>query len=94
MPSAFSALLVVVVMLSLPAYVVLQPTATIRLQGGWRLASLAPLLLLLPAGAFSLFALAEGSNLWPMTLILSAPFGSAYLAVLLIVHHIRSDRRD
>ncbi|MBS0644105.1 MAG: hypothetical protein U1E70_15530 [Acetobacteraceae bacterium] len=94
MPSAFSALLVVVVILSLPAYLVLQPVATIRLEGRWRVASLAPLLLMLPAAGFSLYALAQSSNLWPMTLILSAPFGAVYLIVLLAVHHARTGSRD
>jgi hypothetical protein len=51
-------------------------------RGGWRVAALAPLLLTVPALLFSLFALADGSNLWPLTLIFAAAIGVVYLAAL------------
>jgi hypothetical protein len=35
-----------------------------------------------PALCFSLFALYQGSNLWPLTLIFAAALGSIYLAAL------------
>ena len=71
-----------VVMAGVPAYFVVQPATILRWPGGWRLAALAPLLLTAPALCFSLFALYHGSNLWPLTLIFAAAFGSIYLAAL------------
>jgi len=71
-----------VVMAGVPAYFVVQPGTIWRWPGGWRLAALAPLLLTAPALCFSLFALYHESNLWPLTLILAAAFGSIYLAAL------------
>jgi hypothetical protein len=76
------------VMLMVPAYLVLQPWAAIRLRGGWRLAALAPLLLAIPTILWSLYALSHESNLWPITFILFAPFGTVYLLVLLILRRI------
>lgn len=71
-----------VVMAGVPAYLVVQPATIWRWPGGWRLAALAPLLLTVPALCFSLFALYQGSNLWPLTLIFAAALGSIYLATL------------
>jgi hypothetical protein len=76
------ALLGFVVMLSVPAYFVAQPAALLRWRGGWRKAALAPLVLTVPALAFSLYALSRDSNLWPLTLIFAAALGSFYLTGL------------
>lgn len=67
---------------ALPLYLVLQPLAFARLAGNWRKAALAPLLLTGPAAVYAAFALAAGSNLWPIVLILVAPFAVVYLAGL------------
>jgi hypothetical protein len=75
-------LLGLVVMAGVPAYLVAQPMTIVRWPGGWRLAALAPLLLIVPALCFSLFALSHGSNLWPHALIFAAALGSVYLAAL------------
>lgn len=74
-----------VVMAGVPAYFVAQPMALLRFPGGWRLAALAPLLLTVPALLFSLYALHQGSNLWPLTLIFAAALGSIYLSSLWLV---------
>lgn len=71
-----------VVMAGVPAYFVVQPAAIWRWPGGWRLAALAPLLLTAPALCFSLLALYQGSNLWPLALIFAAALGTVYLAAL------------
>jgi hypothetical protein len=68
-----------------PAYFVLQPVALLRLSGRWRIAAALPLILAIPALAFSLYALAQDSNLWPMVFILFAPPGTLYLAALLVL---------
>jgi hypothetical protein len=65
------------------AYFVLQPVAVVRLKGGWRVAALAPLLLAIPAVIWSLYALSQDSNLWPLVFIFFAPLGTLYLVVVL-----------
>jgi hypothetical protein len=75
-------LLGMIVTMAIPAYFVLQPMVLLRWRGGWRRAALVPLLLAIPALAFSLFALTQGSNLWPIMLILSAAAGTLYLVAL------------
>jgi len=72
------------VMLLVPAYLVLQPWALLSLQGGWRIAAAAPLLIAIPTALWSLRALSHGSNLWPLTFILFAPVGAIYLLALLL----------
>lgn len=67
---------------ALPLYLVLQPLAFSRLAGNWRKAALVPLLLTGPACAHAAFALAAGSNLWPIVLILVAPLAVVYLGGL------------
>jgi hypothetical protein len=79
---AMELILGMMVTTAIPAYFVLQPVFLLRWRGGWRKAALVPLLLALPALVFSLFALTQGSNLWPITLIISAAIGSLYLAAL------------
>ena len=69
-------------MASVPAYFIAQPAAILRWRGGWRTAALAPLLLTIPALAFSLFALSQDSNLWPLALIFAAAASTFYLAFL------------
>jgi hypothetical protein len=77
-----------VVMLTVPAYFVLQPWAALKLTGGWRRAALAPLALAIPALLWSLYALSHDSNLWPITFILFAPFGTGYLIVILLLRRV------
>jgi len=69
-----------------PAYFLLQPLAILRWRRGWRTAALAPLLLTIPALIFSVFALTQGSNLWPLTLIFAAIAGAVYLGLLFLLH--------
>ena len=75
-------LLGMIVTLGVPAYFIVQPMALMRWQGRWRKWALMPLLLVIPAVAYSLFAFADGSNLWPMTLIAAAAIGMTYLSIL------------
>ena len=81
-------LLGMAVMASVPAYFVIQPMSLAQWRGGWRKAALAPLWLTVPAALFSLFALAQGSNLWPITLIFTAAIGSLYLATLWLAQRL------
>ena len=68
------------------AYPALQVSALRRMRGVWRLLALVPLL---PMGyilVVTALALGEGSNLWPILLIFTAPFGAAYLWILKWAH--------
>jgi hypothetical protein len=78
-----------------PAYIVLQVAALVVAHfEGWRLAFMAPLFLSVPIGLWCLAALAHDSNLWPVSFLIFAPFGAAYLLALLILRAILPLRRD
>jgi hypothetical protein len=72
------------VMLALPGYVVLQVWTARAYWGGWRIAALAPLVVMIPLLAWTVFSFAAGSNLWPLLLILTAPFACTYLGLLML----------
>lgn len=77
-----------------PAYVILQFAGLVAARfEGWRLAFMLPLGLALPIAAWCLLALLQQSNLWPLPFILFAPFGAAYLAVVLILRALLPHRR-
>lgn len=78
----FDWLIGAVLMLGVPGYFVLQFLLGLGYSGGWRLAALAPLVVTLPATAHALLALAAGSNIWPIVVILVAPLGFLYLSAL------------
>jgi hypothetical protein len=75
--------------LMVPGYFVLQAWLLYRLRGGWRVAAMVPLIPFVPLLIHALFAFAMGSNLWPLLLILFAPFGFLYLAGVWIAHSLR-----
>lgn len=76
------------IMLGLPGYVVMQAWMARSYRGGWRIAALAPLALMGPLLAYSLVALTGGSSLWPLMLILAAPFACTYLAVVMVARFV------
>jgi hypothetical protein len=69
-------------MLAVPGYFILQTWFASRWSGSWRIAALVPLIAMVPAVLFSMFALSQGSNLWPITVFLLAPLGFIYLVVV------------
>jgi len=79
-------------MTSVPLYFILQGWCAYTWIGGWRIASLAPLAVIGPAVAFSAFALAHGSNLWPLTVILLAPLCLIYLLIVCAIRALCSPR--
>jgi hypothetical protein len=79
------------IMLSVPLYFVLQAWLPLRWSGGWRVAALLPLIPIGPAIAWSLYALSDHSNLWPITVVLLAPPCFLYLLILCALH--RGGRR-
>lgn len=62
-----------------PAYFFLQVLMTRRYRGRWRLATLVPLVLMLPLAVNAGFAYAAGSVAWPVLLILASPVAMVYL---------------
>jgi len=74
------------VMLAAPAYLVLQPFAALRLTGGWRIAALLPVVIAAPLLLWCAYAFVDESNLWPVPFLLFAPFGTAYLGIVLLLH--------
>jgi len=69
-------------MLAVPGYFLLQIVLLWRLSGGWRKAAAAPLL---PMGAvvvYTVYALADGSNIAPIVLAFTAPLSFIYLAII------------
>ena len=80
-------------MISLPGYFVLQILFGLRWSGWWRIAALVPLAIMLPAIGHAMFALAAGSNIWPIVMILTAPIGFLYLVIAAIARYFGSVRR-
>ena len=69
-------------MLSLPGYLFLQLRMAWRYRGGWLIAALAPLAAMVPLLIYSGVAFSDGANLWPLLLILAAPFAFVYLVIV------------
>jgi hypothetical protein len=68
---------------SVPAYPIVQLVAWYRLHGGWRLASTLPLLSMCPALLISGLMFVQGSDHWPMFLIIASPPSVLYLLLVL-----------
>jgi hypothetical protein len=69
-------------MAAVPVYVALQIWLAMSLKNGWRRVSFVPVVFAVPIVGWCIFALAAGSNLWPLPFILFAPIGAGYLGVL------------
>lgn len=76
---------------SIPGYFILQVALYYRWHGGWRKAALLPLLATVPITAYTLFAFAKGSNLWPLVMLFTVPFAFVYLVGLMLAR--RATRR-
>jgi hypothetical protein len=68
-----------------PAYFFLQLIMAIRYRGRWRLAALAPLLLMMPLAIEAGLAYAAGVPGWPTLLVVIAPVACLYLLTLAFV---------
>lgn len=64
-----------------------------EMQGGWRIAALLPLLVVIPVTVVTIVGLWQGSNLWPIFLIFAAPVLFVYQAALMFLH-TRMHKRD
>jgi hypothetical protein len=68
-----------------PAYFFLQIIMAIRYRGRWRLAALAPLLLMVPLALEAGLAYAAGVPGWPTLLVVSSPVACLYLLLLAVL---------
>lgn len=68
------------------AYPMLQFRALRDMRGVWRVLAAVPFLPMAYILIVTALALGEGSNLWPILLIFTAPFGAAYLVILRWLH--------
>jgi hypothetical protein len=73
------------IMATVPAYLALQFWLAYAWAGRWRMAALVPLIFVLPALAFSLYATVRGSNLAPLPFILASPLALLYLLTAWVV---------
>ena len=87
---AIGMLLGFAVMMMVPGYFVLQPLTLLRFKGGWRTAAMVPLIGAAPTIVWSLYALSQDSNLWPITFIFFAPVGSLYLVGLMAIRRFKT----
>jgi hypothetical protein len=62
------------------------------MNGGWRVAAVLPLLVVIPVVVVTIRDLQQGSNLWPLLLIFLAPVLLLYQVVLLVLHKRVHDR--
>jgi len=63
-----------------------------QMNGGWRVAAVLPLLVVIPVVVVTIRDLQQGSNLWPLLLIFLAPVLLLYQVVLLVLHKRVHDR--
>lgn len=84
-PDPVGDFLATLVFVSVPGYLLLQGASLLTQHGRWRLASLVPLLIMVPAAVYAIFALSAGSNLWPLVFIFASPIGFLYLVGLFFV---------
>src|SRR5262249_46400419 len=63
-------------------YVFLQLLMAARYRGRWRIAALAPLLVMVPLGSHAWLAYRAGSPAWPVLLVLASPAAFVYLVMV------------
>jgi hypothetical protein len=73
-----------------PAYFFLQYFTLARYRGGWRIAALVPLVVMVPIVGQAILAFLAGSNLWPRLLILVSPIAFFYLVAVAIIRAVRT----
>jgi hypothetical protein len=80
-----SFVVMMLIMAGVPGYFFIQPAALRTWSGGWRKAAWAPMALVILSLPISLWALGQGSSLWPLSFVFSALIGSAYLGILWLI---------
>ena len=77
-----------IVLALIPVYVVLQIWLGFAWHGGWRVAALVPLIVVLPALALTVYATWRGSNVAPIPFIMVSPPSLIYLLVVWVVRQL------
>ncbi len=90
--SGLMLLLVPVAFVAVPGYPLLQVLALVKLRGPLRLLSALPLAFMLPVYAFCLYALSQGSNLWPLYAVFASPVALVITGVVFFIGLRRSRR--
>jgi hypothetical protein len=78
-------LLIELVALAGPAYFFLQLIMAVRYRGRWRLAALAPLLVMVPLAIEAALAYRAGLPGWPTLLVVTSPVACLYLLALAVL---------
>lgn len=73
-----------------PGYFILQFFLLWRLDAGWRKAAAIPLWPMVPVLLYTVYAYLDGSNLFPVLLILVSPIAVCYLVVLTIAWRMKA----
>jgi hypothetical protein len=81
-------LLSIIIILSLPGYPLFQWYVVRNWDGGWRIAALVPLFLMVPLVIHAGVAFLAESNLWPLMVILVTPLACFYLIALASVRAV------
>ena len=71
-----------------PIYFILQIWFGFAWRGGWRIAALLPLIIMLPALAWTVQGALRGANLAPMPAILAAMPSLLYLVILWVLRRL------
>jgi len=82
----------ILVFAAVPGYILLQAVALARFDGRWRLAAMAPLLVMGAAAIHAGIALSEGSSIWPIVVVTAAPFAVLYLGGLFSMQFFRTQK--
>lgn len=70
------------------AYFFLQLFMAMRYRGGWFIAAVAPLVVMVPILIHAVLALLSGSNLWPILIVLVAPIAFIYLLIVAVARAV------
>lgn len=68
--------------LTVPAYVILQILVLARSSGWSRITAALPLAAMIPIAVITVIDLGQGSNLWPLLLLLASPVALLYVAII------------
>lgn len=88
--SKWAALFFQLLYLSTPLYWILQITVLLRWSGQWRKIACLPLFISLPLLLYTLYALYQQSNLWPLMMLFITPVALLILLVIMICKHNES----
>ena len=84
----FEALSIPQMFLSFIAYIFLQIIAIKKAKGNWRFFSYAPAPIMILVFSYTIYALMQNSNLWPILLLFTSPVAFMYMVIFFIVFGI------